>query len=122
MSGRAFRKIASSCVAHLTVGHKHLEEAVAIDVHVKRVVGIDDAALAVELLRRDNSHTRTDREARGGLRVLRCLGATLVEVLIKQRFEIGSIAFKADGVHVGEIVRDDTHTLLLGVETCFCYV
>jgi hypothetical protein len=99
----------------------NLKKAFAVDCNIQSILGIDHIALSMNFFSSYNARTGTLHQTCWRLCRERCLATCLPNILIQQIFKIGSITFKARGIGVGQVIRDDVQSSLLCIKTRFGY-
>ena len=111
--GAVFLERARARVRGRAVRALLLEESVALDDEVERIVRLLEVALAEDPLRGDGACAETDLDARRNHRALRALQARRAERLVEQVLEVHARLLEPGRVHVREVVRDRVEVQLL---------
>ena len=93
-----------------------LEIAIAVECEVIGVAGRAERTLRHDLAGRLDRHAGAEVEPGGIGGFARRALARDPRILIGERGEIGAVALEAGGADIGEVVGDDAHARILGLE------
>ncbi len=104
---------AGAGIGQLTRGEADLEESLALDDQVQRIVGLGELALGEKNLVRCRAGAKADLQAGRNHGLLAGGGTGLHDGLIEQVLELGTARLKASGIGVGQVVGDIIYVNLL---------
>ena len=101
--------------ARFTARQRHLEESVALDREIQRVVGVPQVARAEVARGRDRAGAEAGLEADRRFRLLRRGRARGLDLLVDQILELDAALLEPGRVDVGQVVRHVVDVGLLRV-------
>ena len=103
------REIARAGIGQRAVGLLHLEEAVALNDQIERIVGLRESPLREDQLVGRRARAQAELQARRHDGLLSRRGSGLHHALVHQVLELGAARLVANGAGVGQVVGDVFH-------------